>query len=72
MNFLELIKNSKYNKKIKAGKAIKLIKDRCKGKDIIFEFNDKKLEPNLKNSYPKCFERYSEKYKDYQYKKSKN
>ena len=73
MSFIKIIENSIYRDKIDTKKAKSEIKSYCTKKHLVFDFkDDTKLDNSFKIDYPKCFERYSEKLKDMEYKKSKN
>ena len=71
MSFLKLIEDSKYSKKIKLDKAKSLLKKHCLNKDLSFEFSKPPSNDGLKSTFPNCYKRYSEKFKDNEYKKSK-
>ena len=71
MLFLKLVKNSKYNRKLKTRRANRLLKRYCMKDDLTFEFSQPGPDSSLTNLYPDCIRRYSDKLKDVEYKKTK-
>lgn len=73
MAFVKIIENSKYKDMVSTKKAKSEIKSYCAKKKLVFDLiNNTELDDSFRKDYPKCFERYSEKLKDMEYKKSKN
>ena len=71
MLFLKLVKDSKYNRKLKTRRANRLLKRYCMKDDLTFEFGQPGPDSGLTNLYPDCIRRYSDKFKDVEYKKTK-